>query len=319
MCRRAGELGDVWLEWCHMSGSATTDPCSRRTAARSRLLASVVPTPLTDELPAAVTPRDIAEEAHIASSSQCRGGVCEQAVRASSRARPARAPVRRLTTGWLRADRAPATCCLAAGTWPPSAVSTVNSVTSWRRTSTWPPTTTSSEGLTPEQARRAAVLRLGSRASLEDQHREARGLPLLEAAWQDVRLAVRMLFRAPWFAGTAILTLALGIANTSGCCPRSPGSWLSARISTPVAGSTSGCRSRLGTRAAAEAARDAPAAGLRPARPIRDRGARPGRSVDDRPSAVTGASGQRPGVHRALGHIVREVGGLVAAVPCSSS
>jgi putative ABC transport system permease protein len=70
-------------------------------------------------------------------------------------------------------------------------------------------------GLTPEQARRAAVLRLGGRASLEDRHREARGLPVIEAAWQDTRLAVRTLVRAPWFAATAVLTLALGIAAST--------------------------------------------------------------------------------------------------------
>jgi putative ABC transport system permease protein len=70
-------------------------------------------------------------------------------------------------------------------------------------------------GLTPEQARRAAVLRLGNRGSLEDQHREVRGLPVIEAAWQDVRLAVRTLARAPGFATTAILTLALGIAAST--------------------------------------------------------------------------------------------------------
>ena len=71
-------------------------------------------------------------------------------------------------------------------------------------------------GLGPDEARRAAVLRLGGRTSLAQQHRDARGLPLIESVWQDARLAVRMLGRAPWFAATAIAALALGIgANTA--------------------------------------------------------------------------------------------------------
>jgi putative ABC transport system permease protein len=71
-------------------------------------------------------------------------------------------------------------------------------------------------GLSHEQARRAALLRLGNRAALAEQHRELRGIPLLETAAQDVRFTVRMLVRSPWFAATAILTLTLGIAaNTA--------------------------------------------------------------------------------------------------------
>ena len=72
------------------------------------------------------------------------------------------------------------------------------------------------KGLTAEQAWRAAVLRLGGRTSLKDQHRAVRGLPLLETVWRDACLAIRMLGRAPWFTATAFLTLALGIsANTA--------------------------------------------------------------------------------------------------------
>jgi putative ABC transport system permease protein len=72
------------------------------------------------------------------------------------------------------------------------------------------------QGLTPEQARRAAVLRLGGRTSLLEQHRAVRGLPLLETVWRDLRLATRMLVRSPWYTATMFLTLALGIAaNTA--------------------------------------------------------------------------------------------------------
>src|SRR5262245_1711384 len=66
-------------------------------------------------------------------------------------------------------------------------------------------------GLSPEQARTAALLRLGNRASLMEQQRELQGIPLVETAWRDLHLAVRMLRRAPAFAATTILTLAVGI------------------------------------------------------------------------------------------------------------
>ena len=72
------------------------------------------------------------------------------------------------------------------------------------------------QGLSAEQARRAAVLRLGNRASLMEQQRELQRLPLVETAWRDLHLTVRRLRRAPAFAATTILTLALGIAaNTA--------------------------------------------------------------------------------------------------------
>ena len=71
-------------------------------------------------------------------------------------------------------------------------------------------------GMTHEEARRSALIRVGARASIRDQHRAARGLPMLETFWRDVRYALRMVSRAPGFAAMAILTLALGIgANTA--------------------------------------------------------------------------------------------------------
>ena len=66
-------------------------------------------------------------------------------------------------------------------------------------------------GLPPEQARRAARVELGGMTSLREQHRGIRGLPALEAVWQDLRFAFRMLAKERWFSAAAISALALGI------------------------------------------------------------------------------------------------------------
>jgi putative ABC transport system permease protein len=66
-------------------------------------------------------------------------------------------------------------------------------------------------GLTPAEARRAALIRLGGASSLREQHRAARGLPAVEAGLRDVRFAFRLIGRERWFSAAVIVTLALGI------------------------------------------------------------------------------------------------------------
>ena len=70
-------------------------------------------------------------------------------------------------------------------------------------------------GMSPAEARRQALLKLGGLQQTKESYRDTRGFATLESIYRDFHFAIRILLKNSGFTGVAVLTLALGIGATT--------------------------------------------------------------------------------------------------------
>ncbi len=88
-------------------------------------------------------------------------------------------------------------------------------------------------GLSRQEARRQAFIRLGGAEQTRQAYRERRTLPWIEELLQDVRFGLRMMARNRGFTAVAVLTLAIGIGATATAF-----TWIDAVLLQPLSGVT---------------------------------------------------------------------------------
>src|SRR5215467_6165673 len=72
------------------------------------------------------------------------------------------------------------------------------------------------QGLSADEAHRAARRDFGGVVAAQEAYRDQRGIPMLETLWRDVRFSFRSMRRTPVVTLAVIATLAIGIgANTA--------------------------------------------------------------------------------------------------------